>query len=288
MYAAGFFDAEGSIWINKFKRKSRLHPSYSLRINVTSTNQLIIQWFKTNFGGSNRVDLRGKSPRFRWDAHGNIATNFLQKVIPYLQIKRSRAKLALQFQAEINKNKIKKNVKYNLTSLRSLRQREQFKNQISALNHGRPETKLKLPSRYGISYTAGLFDGDGSISIFIHRHQCSNHYLRVDIASINQPIIYWLKNYFGGSVYIRKHLGEYHKHRLYSWRAYSIIAENFLQRVLPRLRLKKSRAKLALQFRKEKKQNKRQDGKCPWITLERFKEREQLRNQIIFLNRCRG
>jgi len=87
MYAAGFFDAEGSIWINKFKRKSRLHSSYSLRINVTSTNRSIIQWFKTNFGGSNRVDLRGKSPHFRWDAHGNIATNFLQKLFRIFESK---------------------------------------------------------------------------------------------------------------------------------------------------------------------------------------------------------
>lgn len=285
MYAAGFFDAEGSIWINKCEYKFRPHPGYSLRINVTSMNQSIIQWFKTNFGGSNRVDFQGKTPLFRWDAHGNTAVNFLQKVIPYLRIKRSRAKLAFQFQDEINKNKVKKNIKYNLTSPRSLRQREQFKNRISALNHGYSETKLKLPNRYGISYTAGLFDGDGSISIFVHRHQSSNHYLRVCVGSISQPIIYWLKDYFGGSVHVRKHLGEYRKHRLYSWRAYSIVAENFLRRVLPRLRLKKSRAKLALRFRREKKRNKKQDGKHPKITLEHFEEREQLRDQIIFLNR---
>lgn len=284
MYAAGFFDAEGSIWINKQKRKSCLHLSYNLRINVTSTNRSIIHWFKTNFGGSNRINLRGKNPLFRWDAHGNIATNFLQKIIPYLRIKRSRAKLAFQFQAEINENRIRKGVKYNLVSPKSLYRREEFKNQMIILNHSYLNMEIEPLSRYGISYAAGLFDGDGSISIFVyHGAKHPHHYLNICLGTTFQPIAYWLKDCFGGSVWCQQR--KLPEHPLYYWRAYAGVAENFLQRILLRLRLKKLHAKLALQFRKEKKRNKRRSDRPQWITSAMLSRREQFRQQMCALNR---
>jgi len=152
------------------------------------------------------------------------------------------------------------------------------------LNHLYLNTEIEPLSRYGISYTVGLFDGDGSISIFVyHGAKHPHHYLNVCLGSTFQPIAFWLKNYFGGSVWCQKR--KLPEHPLYYWRAYAGVAENFLQRILPRLWLKKSCAKLALQFRKEKQRNKRRSDRPQWITPVMLSRREQFRQQMHALNR---
>lgn len=267
-YAAGLFDAEGSIWIGRQKRKFLISFHHSLRISLASMNWLVLNWFKDNFDGYIRVsDKQQKNICFQWQTSRNIAASFLRATIPFLQIKKRQAELALQFQSEI-----KRNTGYNRTTEESLQRREQFRNQISILNRRRfnSESRITNKNKSEIAYVAGLFDGDGSI--FIRKSPYFS--LCVALVSINQPITAYLKEHFDGSISIDK------RFTAFIWRTYDLVAENFLQRILPHLRIKKLQAELALQFRNEKKRN---TGRQK-ITPKSFEQREWFRNQISAFN----
>lgn len=272
-YAAGLFDAEGHVSITKSKRKHCISPHYELSINLTSTNWPILNWFKNNFGGCISRDKRKRKPCFQWTTSTNVAANFLQKIIPDLQIKKLQVRLALQFQAEIRKN-----YKHCRITLESLQHREQFRNQIFIFNHQHSGTELADECK--IPYVAGLFDGDGSISIAREsRKKSCSHTLRIKLSSNSFEIVSWMQNNFNGSTRTDEYKIDAFPNS--AWRTSSNLAENFLRQIFPRLRLKKPNAELALQFQNEKKRN---NSRRP-LTLESLERREQLRQQMLALNR---
>lgn len=271
-YAAGLFDAEGHIRINKQKLKRCIHATYELRTGLTSANQTILKWFKNNFGGSIYSHKRRKNPSFLWMMSANAGANFLRQIISDLQIKKLQAKLALQFQNEIRNGR-----KHGRITSESLRQREQIKNQIFIFNHEHSGTELADECK--ISYIAGLFDGDGSISIKRETYKKSiSHTLQIKLSNDSFEIVSWMQNNFSGSTYVdRSKIGAFPTS---VWRTSANLAENFLQQVFPCLRLKIPQAKLALQFRNEKKRNR---SRRP-LTLETLKRREQFKQRMHALN----
>ena len=273
-YAAGLFDAEGSVSITKSKRKRCISPHYELHINLTSTNWPILNWFKNNFGGCISRDKRKRKACFQWTTSTNVAANFLQKIIPDLQIKKLQVRLAPQFQAEIRK---RKNYKHCRITLESLQRREQFRNQIFIFNHKHSGTELADECK--IPYVAGLFDGDGSVSIGREsRKKSCSHTLRIKLSSNSFKIISWMQNNFNGSTRTDEYkIGAFPNS---AWRTSSNLAENFLRQIFSRLRLKKLHAELAFQFQNEKKRN---NSRRP-LTLESLQRREEFRQQMHVLN----
>ena len=95
-YYAGFFDGEGSICIVK-KTKGQ----YVLEVTVTNTYYWILESYALAFGGSvgtHRTREFGRKPCWRWAAAANIAHRFLSLVLPYLEVKKYQAEIAIQFQ----------------------------------------------------------------------------------------------------------------------------------------------------------------------------------------------
>jgi hypothetical protein len=97
-----------------------------------------------------------------------------------------------------------------------------------------------------LAYVAGLVDGEGSIVIGCsHRaNRLPNHWLQVGITNIDKELIDWLLNTFGG------HLSDYsHRPRhCWVWRVMGNEAKQFLQSILPYLRIKKKQAEIAIAF----------------------------------------
>lgn len=286
-YAAGLFDAEGSVSIGKWKRKTLISPSHYLRVSLSSANHKILDWLKNNFNGcisiankkNSKISLKykGKTYRskhtvFRWRTTSNAAVDFLQRIAPYLQIKRPQAELALQFQ-----NEIKQNAGYNQVTQESLQHREQFKNQIYFLNH--EHSSIGFLNKCKIAYVAGLFDGDGFVCIFIKPGllKYGYHSISAGISSTNYLPIFWLKKNFGGCIQINRS----GVHSIFIWHIVgSKITRNFFQQISPHLRIKKIHAELAFQFCKEKERN-----VCgQQITLKCFERREQFRKRMKILN----
>lgn len=268
-YAAGFFDAEGSVSIGKWKQKSMIAPRYSLCVGLVSANKLVLNWFKDSFGGSVYRHSK-KDECFHWSTQANIAANFLRKIIPYLRIKKFQTKLALQFQKEIRKNN-----KFRRITEEALRYREQLRNRISFLNYY--HCGVELTNKCQIAYIAGLFDGDGSIciAIWIQKNPRFSpvYYLKIDIGSVEESIISWLKENLGGHSCFNK--------VCFIWEIKRKGAEKILQRILPYLRIKNSQAELALQFQEEENKR-RSQGKR--LTAEILERREKFRQEMKALN----
>lgn len=98
-YTAGIMDGEGSIYIRK---TTRGHQSSELSVFVTNTEEWICQWLKFQYGGSVHIMNPTRKPNwkigYRWWLSSNKAVEFLKMVLPYLNLKRPQAELAIKFQ----------------------------------------------------------------------------------------------------------------------------------------------------------------------------------------------
>jgi hypothetical protein len=121
-----------------------------------------------------------------------------------------------------------------------------------------------------IAYTAGFFDGEGSINIITRNRPpwSIEHQLWVSVGQKDGATLDWLKDNFGGNVYLVKRDGSYF------WSASNKNAYNFLKRIIIYLQYKKPQAEVALRFYEECPPVKRP------IPKEELARREGLRQQL--------
>jgi hypothetical protein len=148
--------------------------------------------------------------------------------------------------------------------------------------HPRPEPQITNDHDV-IVYTAGLFDGEGSIIVRLLRKPGKDiarfHNLSLSITSTDRPVIDWLQANFGGRV--GAHHGNERQRDAWKWQLLSRHAEAFLQAVRPYLIIKRPQADLALELR----ETMGLPGGAPSITPQLFAERERIRQAIKALNR---
>lgn len=121
IYLAGFIDGEGSFIINK-----RLHSlgtktwiGYSIYIDVTNTNQKVIEWIKKVTKNNSQIysnkslernPKRKKAYSIR--INGKVAQELTKELSPYLIVKSEQAKVFMDF--PLFHKKIKKEIRENL------------------------------------------------------------------------------------------------------------------------------------------------------------------------------
>lgn len=90
-YFAGFIDGEGCIFISK---------AHNLVLTATNTHKGVIDKFLNVIGGSVKIRPQRQRQRevFRWQVNGQRALMFLEKIFPYLVVKKQEAELAMNFQ----------------------------------------------------------------------------------------------------------------------------------------------------------------------------------------------
>lgn len=99
-------------------------------------------------------------------------------------------------------------------------------------------------------YAAGLFDGEGGITIA--KQAGSTYRLDVRITSTDKAVLRWFKARFGGWVCRQTPNKRVKRCRpCWYWAASSRVASAFLAKVYPYLRVKRRQAKLALAFQKQ-------------------------------------
>jgi hypothetical protein len=94
-YLAGFVDGEGCISV-----ATRLGKYLTPTVQVSNTNQAILEYFLSKFGGT--IDVRRDTRPTRkqcntWRVAGNEARIILRKLLPYLRVKAPQALLALEY-----------------------------------------------------------------------------------------------------------------------------------------------------------------------------------------------
>ena len=104
------------------------------------------------------------------------------------------------------------------------------------------------------AYIAGLFDGEGSISICKFRtknknYVCPHYILLITCTNTFKPIIEWLDTVLVGSKQVRKReWGKENWKTSYAWMASAKKALEVLKIIFPYLKIKKEQSKLAIEF----------------------------------------
>lgn len=135
-----------------------------------------------------------------------------------------------------------------------------------------------------LSYLAGFFDGEGSISISRIKGKLGRNDIFVVLISIsntNPEILSYICKEFGGNFHQTKHQIKdgYKRKNIYKWSASSKIAENFLSKILPYLILKKEQANMALEFQKTLKRKGNQR-----LSVDELDYRKMVKLKIMELN----
>ena len=121
-----------------------------------------------------------------------------------------------------------------------------------------------------LAYLAGIFDGEGSVTITRtynkHKPAISRNsrslgnpnpgvsermIMQVAVAMTDRAIPEWLHEEFGGRFMSRRFPGTTYKER-WDWLASANIAKDFLRIILPHLRLKRLQAQLAIEFQEHR------------------------------------
>ncbi len=134
-----------------------------------------------------------------------------------------------------------------------------------------------------LAYTAGLFDGEGSVVIGVGKTRAGSplHWLQVQITSTDRSVIEWLREEFGGHISSNSRSKLANGHRpCWAWRVMSNQAKNFLELLLPHLKVKKRQAELAIAFQNSRG---RRYGSLPLPESE-LAERERFRFELRRLN----
>jgi hypothetical protein len=105
-YAAGLFDGEGYVRINRWEKPNSTHIRYNLFVGIGMSHLPIIQALQREYRGSlnmNRHDLRNPRARiqFTWNVASRIAATFLRRIEPHVIVKKDEVLIALRFQDHV-------------------------------------------------------------------------------------------------------------------------------------------------------------------------------------------
>lgn len=99
-YAAGLFDGEGSIIIDKPRRGK----GHALMVQLGMREPAAVAWLQERWPGSlrpyaHRLKERDVFTFWHWRRSTSSAAAFLYDILPYLLVKREQAQIAIEFQS---------------------------------------------------------------------------------------------------------------------------------------------------------------------------------------------
>jgi hypothetical protein len=130
-----------------------------------------------------------------------------------------------------------------------------------------------------IAYTAGLFDGEGSISIVKLAKYPRFTFLQISVGNNFPEAIFFVQSLLGGYVTCVKSAT---RDQFYKWALKGKKAGQALRTLLPYLRITKEQAQLAIEF--QELVNSGKHGFRNPITEDEIVKREEIRREISFLN----
>lgn len=101
-YMAGLIDGEGCFFIGKYKCNSGCGITFHTILNITSADQILVQWTYDHFGGNGDSRVRWTSKRaferpiYRWIISGDHLTKLCELLIPFLVLKKRHAEVMLE------------------------------------------------------------------------------------------------------------------------------------------------------------------------------------------------
>lgn len=223
---AGFFDADGNVSIN--------YGTLRCEINLRSSDRRVQERFAKVFGGS--FYLRSNNC-IQWYLNSLEAVTLLYTILPYLRLKKTEAQVGISFWQRYSDEKDKSNFSERCQEL------------LSTLRYSiRELDPLEINNETSKAYLAGLFDGDGSLSIRHYKGQ-DQYLLLLSIAGniSTGKQLEQLKSLFGGIVSQKQNT------RGVEWQITSRKAEMFLEVIASYIFLKSEQVSFAQEYLKKRK-----------------------------------
>lgn len=147
--------------------------------------------------------------------------------------------------------------------------------------------KLNKINKLDRVYTAGLFDGEGSIMINRQlpkkgKQRSPAYFLNVRVKMTDKKIIDWLHQTFGGYMCSGDNPARKNRSPIWAWQVVSRKAEKFLKLIAPFMQVKKHQADLALEY--QNKITNYSAGCGVQIPVEEIELRESYKARISALN----
>lgn len=290
-YLAGLMDGDGSFSLQKLKNASKsplYYPILQFGFQKEEIVKLIIQTFGgTYFTIDPKKDKRYKNPFFLWRLRSiDNVSSALQKLIKYLVLKKERAQFLLNFCLNFNF------IRGYIISKDVLIEREKAYLKMGEFNDcrefkGIQSTKRPLRNNEDVifwSYVAGIIESDGSFSVKKQKYQYGQRYTPIISIDMVDPkaIEYISQNCNHGKVQANsvKACANGICFRLAIGKKVEVI--NFIEKVLPFLRVKHEQAKTLLEFCK----NWKNTGFCKaGVPIEEMAFREECHQKIKQLNK---
>lgn len=145
-----------------------------------------------------------------------------------------------------------------------------------------------------LAYAAGLFDGEGCVTISLtrpkmqtNRRLTPRYDLQTKISNTHRPILEWMHDNFGGVIithYPRsKNRDASNWRQAWIWQIKCYPAQKVLELLLPYLKIKREQAILAIEFQQFSQSHSLQSYANR--TREAFERLESYRQQVHMLNR---
>ena len=131
-YLAGIIDGEGCIYIGNFSNNPKTgEPYYQTAMQVTSTDQPLIDWLVATFGGlfskrtAKQHPVNSRKQAYMWTATGDRLTHLCELILPFLKIKNRQCEIMLKMRKTYEFARFQKGVANALPTnpaVRALRQ----------------------------------------------------------------------------------------------------------------------------------------------------------------------
>jgi len=125
-YLAGLIDGDGSICLNKEKRRY-----YRLNVEVSSRNKDHLEYIQRIFGGYIVESMKNGAKLYVWMCRGRQAEAVLRAIAPYLILKKKQAEIALEYR-DMFRNKGKN--RFNPLTPEEIKRREEIYNSLRKIN----------------------------------------------------------------------------------------------------------------------------------------------------------
>lgn len=105
-WAAGLFEGEGSVRINKHTKKNR----GALLVDIANTDEQLVRFFLVRWGGviTQYAAIEQRRGYWRWRCASTMAARFLTDIAPYIQSDDKRARIALGLEYQSQKSKLQR------------------------------------------------------------------------------------------------------------------------------------------------------------------------------------
>lgn len=273
-YIAGAFDGDGSFSLIKKIEDKKRAPLYYPLIQFGSKSGESVRYLKNKFGGNVNISKKHKSKEgfmrkefFRYKLEKrNQCLPFLEKVTPFLKIKKERAELILEY---IKDHPFKRGS--NLISKDVLLLRERAYQKMRKLNAERKSSASVRKSKISDvdedvfwPYIAGLMDTDGSFSI-----NKSGYAPTLSLSMVDIKGIVYIKSILkkGNISTISAKTCTYGFTFRWECKKHEDV-KYFLTNVIPFLRFKKESAQTLLEFMEKKTLTKHRRSGTPSEELE--------------------